>query len=106
MKICMKALLLAAAAGLLSGCGDEAESGQVADDGRAAAGEVLEGSISDDMLSYDSLRSQPPLAELSDIPESEGGPPAPAAPGTEASPAAPEQPPSDTAATPAPPAED
>lgn len=33
------------------------------DDGRAASGEVLEGTISDAMLPLDTVRSQPPLAE-------------------------------------------
>ncbi len=41
---------------LLAGCGGDAP----ADDGRAASGEVLEGSISDDMLPLDRLRSEPP----------------------------------------------
>jgi hypothetical protein len=76
LNICLKALLLAAATGLLAGCGDEPAPEQGTTDGRSAAGEILEGSISDEMLPYGSLRSRPPLAEISDIPESEGGPPA------------------------------
>jgi len=55
--------LLAAFA--LAACGDEPEAVS-ADDGRGAEGEVLGGSISDDMLPLDQLRSQsPPLREES-----------------------------------------
>lgn len=50
-------LLPLATAALLAGCGEEPAS----DDGRAASGEVLEGTISDAMLPLDTLRSQPPL---------------------------------------------
>ena len=91
MNICLRTLLLASAAGLLAGCGDDPQPEQGTADGRSAAGEVLEGSISDEMLPYGSLRSRPPLAEIGDIPESEGGPraarEAEAAPEGEASPA-------------------
>lgn len=46
---------------LLASCGeDAATSGE--DDAREASGEVLEGSISDDMLAIDQVRSQAPLA--------------------------------------------
>ncbi|OCC25361.1 hypothetical protein MB02_01450 [Croceicoccus estronivorus] len=45
---------------LLAACGDD-ESKQ--GDGRTAAGEVLEGSISDGMIPLDQLKSQAPLAE-------------------------------------------
>jgi hypothetical protein len=41
---------------LLAACGEEP-----ADDGRAASGEVLEGTISDAMLPLDSVQSEPPL---------------------------------------------
>lgn len=46
---------------LLAACGSDAP---VADDeaNRAATGEVLEGSISDDMLPLQDLSSQPPIA--------------------------------------------
>ena len=44
---------------LLAGCGGEAP----ADDGRAASGDVLEGTISDDMLPVDRARSEPPLED-------------------------------------------
>lgn len=43
---------------LLTACG-----GEPADDGRAASGEVLEGTISDAMLPLDTVRSQPPLED-------------------------------------------
>ena len=52
-------LLPLAIAALLAACGDE----PAADDGRAAQGEVLEGTISDAMLPLDTVRSQPPLAQ-------------------------------------------
>ncbi|WP_271076956.1 hypothetical protein [Aurantiacibacter sp. MUD61] len=46
---------------LLAACnGDQAPAD---DDTREASGEVLEGTISDDMIPIDQLRSQPPLAE-------------------------------------------
>ncbi len=46
---------------MLAGCGDD--PAPIADDGtREASGEVLEGSISDDMLPTDQVRSQAPLA--------------------------------------------
>ena len=41
---------------LLAACGGDAP----ADDGRAASGEVLEGTISDAMLPLDRVRSEPP----------------------------------------------
>ena len=44
---------------LLGACGEEAP----ADDGRAASGEVLEGTISDAMLPVDRVRSEPPLED-------------------------------------------
>ena len=44
---------------LLAACGGDAP----ADDGRAASGEVLEGTISDDMLPVDRVRSEPPLED-------------------------------------------
>ena len=40
------------------------------DDGREASGQVLEGSISDEMIPLDQVRSQAPLAEAD---ESEDG---------------------------------
>ena len=43
---------------LLAACNDE-----VADDGRAASGEVLEGSMSDAMLPFDRVQSEPPLED-------------------------------------------
>jgi hypothetical protein len=49
------ALLLPLA--LLAGCNDKPSR----NDQRSASGEVLEGTISDDMLPLDKLKSQPPL---------------------------------------------
>jgi hypothetical protein len=43
---------------LLAACNDEP-----ADDGRAASGEVLEGTISDAMLPVDQVQSEPPLED-------------------------------------------
>jgi hypothetical protein len=44
---------------LLAACGGNAP----ADDGRAASGDVLEGTISDAMLPVDRVRSEPPLED-------------------------------------------
>lgn len=78
MKFRSAAVLLAAGAALLSACGDDAptpESGEDAE--RNAQGEVLGGTISDDMLPLDRLRSQsPPLREA---PATASGAPAPEA---------------------------
>ena len=49
----------------LSACEDEPEVA-VEDDGREATGEVLEGTISDEMLPLDQVRSEAPLAEEAD----------------------------------------
>lgn len=54
---------------VLSACEDEPEV-SVEDDGREASGQVLEGSISDEMIPLDEVRSQAPLAEAD---ESEDG---------------------------------
>jgi hypothetical protein len=43
---------------LLAACGEER-----ADEGRAASGEVLEGTISDAMLPLDRVQSEPPLED-------------------------------------------
>ena len=43
---------------LLAACGEEP-----ADDGRAASGEVLEGTVSDAMLPLDRVQSEPPLED-------------------------------------------
>lgn len=57
---------------LLAACGDDATSNGEVDDGTAAEGEVLGGTISDEMLPLDRLQSQsPPLREESD--SSDGG---------------------------------
>ncbi len=52
-------LFLALAPLALAACGKEAST----DDGRAAQGEVLKGSISDEMLPVDTVRSEPPLED-------------------------------------------
>ncbi|MWV27224.1 hypothetical protein [Aurantiacibacter rhizosphaerae] len=57
----------------LSACGDDTEVA-VDDDGREASGEVLDGTISDEMIPLDEMRSQAPLAEAADGEENgEGG---------------------------------
>lgn len=43
---------------LLAACGDEPAADG---DGRSASGQVLEGTISDDMLPLDKVQSEPPL---------------------------------------------
>ena len=56
-----KRLLLALPAlALLAACGGSTPSGN---DSRAASGEVLEGTISDDMVPVDRVRSEPPLED-------------------------------------------
>jgi hypothetical protein len=50
---------------LLAGCNGEKKK---AEDQRTAVGQILPASVSDSMLPYDTLRSQPPLA-----PQTEGG---------------------------------
>ena len=56
-----KRLLLALPAlALLAACGGSKTS---ENDGRAASGEVLEGTISDEMLPVDQVRSEPPLED-------------------------------------------
>lgn len=57
-------LLPIAAMGLLTGCGDD-PAPSPDDDARTASGEILEGSISDEMLPLATLKSQPPLVESS-----------------------------------------
>ena len=58
-----KALTLALALGLaLTGCKDEAEETGTVQSGGQAAGEVLGGTISDDMLPLEQLTSTSPLA--------------------------------------------
>lgn len=47
---------------LLAGCGEEPVAEPTDNDGRAAEGEVLSGTISDAMLPLDTVRSQAPRA--------------------------------------------
>lgn len=54
---------------LLAGCGEEPVAEPTDNDGRAAEGEVLGGTISDAMLPLDTVRSQAPRAAA----ESEAG---------------------------------
>lgn len=66
----MPALALLCAA-MVTGCNEEVEA--PAEEGtREGADEVLEGTISDDMLPLDELRSQAPLAEPEPGEEGEG----------------------------------
>lgn len=53
---------------LLAACGGDTP----ADDGRAASGEVLEGTISDSMLPLDRVRSEPPLEDPEAFAEARG----------------------------------
>jgi hypothetical protein len=53
---------------VLTGCDEPA-----APDRAGAGGEILEGSVSDDMLPYDTVRSQPPLAGLTGTATDEPG---------------------------------
>ena len=64
-------LLFAAALACLAmaGCGDKKAA-----EGNKAAGEVLEGTISDAMIARDAVRSDPPLApRKTDAPDAKGG---------------------------------
>lgn len=57
-------LLLLASIGLLAACGDDNTVEEQPTDARTARGDVLGGTISDDMLPLDTRRSQsPPLQE-------------------------------------------
>ena len=86
--------LILASFALLAGCGDDAPATDA--EGREASGEVLEGSISDDMLPIEGVRSQPPLAdpEAEPVTASVGG-------ASASSPAADEAPARDSAPQPA-----
>ena len=87
-------LLLFAMLGALAGCGDEAEPNA---ERRTAAGEVLGGTINDEMLPLDTVTSQgPPMGPTADSDEDSPTAPAstgnagPASPGPRPAPAAPE----------------
>ena len=54
---------------LLAACGDGASDS----DGRAASGEVLEGTISDAMLPVERVRSEPPLEDPDAFAEAQEG---------------------------------
>lgn len=90
----MRALAVTIACILLAACGSGGD-----DDQRTASGQVLEGSISDAMLPLESVRSQPPLAQVSGTPnsaatdagEQEADATTDAPGGDEASPAAPSE---------------
>jgi hypothetical protein len=56
---------------LLAACGEEPAADG---DGRSASGQVLEGSISDDMLPLDKVQSEPPLLAPEKAPRREGAP--------------------------------
>lgn len=62
----MKHTALAGLALLLAACGDQAEA--PAEQGGAASGEVLPGSISDAMIPLEQLDSQAPLAPRQAVP--------------------------------------
>ena len=71
VKTALRLSRLAPAAALLflAACTDDAAP--VEDSGSSATGEVLPGSISDDMIASDSLQSQPPL--MAEEPAASGG---------------------------------
>lgn len=69
------AILLTAGVALLSACGNDTPAEETAAEaGRNAQGEVLGGTISDDMLPLDRLRSQAP--SIREEPASQSGAPA------------------------------
>lgn len=57
---------LIAAAALLGACSDDPEPATTVADDASAAGNVLEGSISDDMIPLETLKSQSPPAVITD----------------------------------------
>jgi hypothetical protein len=59
MMIDKRLLLALPALALLAACGSKTSG----NDSRAASGEVLEGTISDEMLATDRVRSEPPLED-------------------------------------------
>ena len=65
MRTVLSSISLCSAALVLYACGGDA----TAPDGDGARGDVLEGSINDDMIPLDTVRSQPPLADRSEIDE-------------------------------------
>ena len=86
MQLCRTSFLVLPLLLLLAACGDAAIAPDD-DAARAASGEVLEGSISDEMLPLEDLRSQPPVAaplpgETVELPA--GGTPSPVAPASSA----------------------
>ncbi len=106
MKAEMRPVLVAGLALLaLSGCQDKKPA---APSHVTAVGEVLPGSVSDEMLPVDTVRSQPPLAPKSEPGTSKGdkphasGKPAPGSP-AEADPAV--EPPAEAPPPPPPPAQ-
>jgi len=73
-------LFLALAPLALAACGEEAPK----DDSRSAKGEVLQGSISDEMLPVDTVRSEPPLADPEAAERAAAGASGPSAEATDA----------------------
>lgn len=61
MRPILSIVCAASAAVLLASCGSEPDD--AAQRQSAAEGEILPRSVSDEMLPYDTVRSQPPLAE-------------------------------------------
>ena len=59
LRLFLAPVLLVGALLGLAACGKEAPK----DDSRSATGQVLEGSISDEMLPVDTVRSEPPLED-------------------------------------------
>lgn len=59
----MKAIVVLASCALLSACGGKSDDAQ-----RQAAGQVLEGTISDAMLPLDTVMSEPPRAKITGTP--------------------------------------
>ena len=80
--------VILAALGLgLSACGDNAETPPPGDEEASARGEVLGGSISDDMLPLDTITSQAPsLAEEGSSDDDSSDPATPAAPASQPDP--------------------
>lgn len=74
-KVSLRLAAIAGLAVLLSACGDKTKAPEQQPTGKAAEGDVLGGTISDDMIPLDELKSQSAPVKRSELPASEGGAP-------------------------------
>ena len=76
----LRTVVIVTGATALAACGSSKES---AGDSKAENSRILEGSISDEMIPYEKLRSEPPAAQIEES-ESKGGNSAGEGPGAKA----------------------